>query len=877
MTKISISLSEAFMNKDIVEGYTNQAFSNSFIPQALTPHGVFQHVINGKALVLGTYNGGRKEDNFIQAQFLLTDHDDNISIADCIKNQFVIDNAYGLYPTASSGKLDDNGNPIYKTRILFLLDKSVTDSPTLKRYIQAIHSQIKELKPDDAPTSSAQIFFGSNNRIEDPIELKKVSSTALLDNLAIELNIEIEQRRTDSMNEIIRASNKNIGTMDSHEVFANDELNKRIDAIRNAQKTTGHETIRSAASYIGTLVGANLSYGVAESSLVSAAVGRGKSQSEAQRVVSSGLAWGMARPKDWVELIFQKEKKKSVDKQFKERKVELKTKPVLDKKKPELSDIKLYPAAYESWVSTRYLPLGWVRALLTLSDSRSAVTTIAIKLHDAFRTGLINSECFTMKEVYTTLKTAEKSTKAALKTFIAWGFMSDSDTYSIYTSKANYPTHNSKGGRPSKNHAIVTDTEMLNLELLERLDFYILESYTSKSVAPRIYTMMRDLDLSSDESKQWHNRGELLLDSDVKYKIARDRKHWKESLSEKSWHSTIAYDSTCTNLELRSRILKNHIARYDKKKDGTGGIQMSQDELMCLLGLKSANSFKSIYKLAGLKSEKVVKWSEVISPNDCDLPQEIIDASKATKERRGGVVIALNLKVKGATSWLKGLAYGDKMFEVFNRHNGIIDKMHLRVQLPSLIRFKTKEEIELQEIVIKAEQEQLEIEAATESVSADVAPTVIETTPTKTRRKKSYSTKQDRDWNSHDKAWIHEQLQVEMYSWLNQKLTASGHVLDADNQLVKMLTSDSDIIRYINKHAENKPINTINDFYEGAILSKQSEEKEQDSVVRSDRTTEKPIAPRQVKTKKRYMTLAETRAWGLADDKVEYLQSIGIK
>lgn len=163
MANFEISLSDAFMNKELQSGYTQAAYGDSFKATSVTAQELFDHITSGKAFAVGTYSGNRTKENFIQAQTIWLDLDDNVSIVDCMKHGFVKRYAFMLYPSASSSP------ECYKTRIGFLLDTPIKDAKQYERLVLACMEACKELGNDPSCKDSARLFYGSTNTSEAPI------------------------------------------------------------------------------------------------------------------------------------------------------------------------------------------------------------------------------------------------------------------------------------------------------------------------------------------------------------------------------------------------------------------------------------------------------------------------------------------------------------------------------------------------------------------------------------------------------------------------------------------------------------------------------------------------------------------------------------
>lgn len=161
VSSINLNLSEAFINKDLQPGYDKRAFGNSFHPKTVTPQQLVEHITSGKAFTLGYYRGStRRKDTFISSQLMGLDFDKDVSIAQCMNDDFIGKNAFFIYATPSS-------TPEHpKTRVLFLLGQPIYNAIQWERLQRALIWQYEFLDPDPSCKDAARLFFGSTKTNE---------------------------------------------------------------------------------------------------------------------------------------------------------------------------------------------------------------------------------------------------------------------------------------------------------------------------------------------------------------------------------------------------------------------------------------------------------------------------------------------------------------------------------------------------------------------------------------------------------------------------------------------------------------------------------------------------------------------------------------
>ncbi len=176
------------------------AFSR-FKTTTLTPAQLVEHILDGKAWIPSTFggNGRRTNENWQQAELIALDYDKNVSVADCMIVPLIRDHALLVHPSATSGTLDDDGNPVYKTRVIFRLDTPITGDLEYYRLAVKALGRLLGLPEDECSYKPAQLYYGSTNRIEQPhINLGALLPLDLIDAEVSTLRAEAEAQRLEA-------------------------------------------------------------------------------------------------------------------------------------------------------------------------------------------------------------------------------------------------------------------------------------------------------------------------------------------------------------------------------------------------------------------------------------------------------------------------------------------------------------------------------------------------------------------------------------------------------------------------------------------------------------------------------------------------------
>jgi len=166
MTEITVSLSEAFLNKELKIGQPEHARAYSYLHTTTTPAVLFAHVLSGKAWTPGTFTGDhRKSEHFQSAQVLALDIDDHCPPPYGLAQHLDIRRYAALiHPTASY----TDEHP--KCRVLFILDKPIASAEKYGLAMRALLHHFSYLGVDASTADAARGWYGSTVRPELAIQ-----------------------------------------------------------------------------------------------------------------------------------------------------------------------------------------------------------------------------------------------------------------------------------------------------------------------------------------------------------------------------------------------------------------------------------------------------------------------------------------------------------------------------------------------------------------------------------------------------------------------------------------------------------------------------------------------------------------------------------
>lgn len=166
MNKITLSASRHFVeknntapmhtNKETGELSNQWAFA-AFDNVTWDAQEIISHIASGKAISVAQLQGGhRHRSKFVSSQIMGVDFDHDVNYLDIVNNEsFALEYCFYGYPTASS----TDEHP--RTRLLFLLDRPITDGKEYMRLLKRLLYHYRDYQPDTVTKDEVRIFYGS--------------------------------------------------------------------------------------------------------------------------------------------------------------------------------------------------------------------------------------------------------------------------------------------------------------------------------------------------------------------------------------------------------------------------------------------------------------------------------------------------------------------------------------------------------------------------------------------------------------------------------------------------------------------------------------------------------------------------------------------
>ena len=171
--RIWAGFSEAFINGDLLPGYTKAAYGDSFKQARRSLPQVVDHLRSGKAWIPHRFKGsGRTNETFVSTEIFALDLESphrDVSLADLGATEFGHQYAFFAQATRSSGVVSADHNPqgYKRSRGYFRASEVVEGVDRVRTLALAVQLAVG-LPTDTASFKPAQPWFGSTNRIEDP-------------------------------------------------------------------------------------------------------------------------------------------------------------------------------------------------------------------------------------------------------------------------------------------------------------------------------------------------------------------------------------------------------------------------------------------------------------------------------------------------------------------------------------------------------------------------------------------------------------------------------------------------------------------------------------------------------------------------------------
>lgn len=302
---IHVSLSHNFHNKRTLRKHKT-AFVD-FESAQITPQSLYDHATSGKGFCVAGLSGKghiahyRHESKFVESQIIALDLDNDVSVADCLNHPFVAEYASFVYPSASS-------TPDYgKSRVVFVLDRPITDKSTYRQFVLAVMDTCKALDYDSSCKDPVRFFYGSD--VRGGAYIGHVLPIAIIESLVQEQAATL--KRTEALNKRIIDHNAVALSDDYKKRIAQKYALNRLESASQELASTAKDGGRFGGRYraafslgfsVGTLVGAGaLDYALATNAMEQAARAAGLSDKRARNAIN-GIHEGMKQPDDlsWI-------------------------------------------------------------------------------------------------------------------------------------------------------------------------------------------------------------------------------------------------------------------------------------------------------------------------------------------------------------------------------------------------------------------------------------------------------------------------------------------------------------------------------------------------------------------------------------------------
>lgn len=759
---IRLALSEMFHNKTNLatekrwskrkqEQNTDWAFGYTFVSQDVTPDALLKHIISGKAITMGSYAGvNRKKETFVSGQVMGLDLDQNISVDDCLAVDFIRDYAFLIYPTPSSGKTDDDGNVIYKSRVLFILDAPITDRVAWERMQRALIWHCSTLSPDPSCKDAARLFYGSET--SDYFTQNAVLPVADIEPLVTAMETEIgtaELERSTEDNERIREQNRRNLADDkakqrlyNYAVKALDNMVSSLSSLAEGGGQYGgrNNTLNIYAAKAGNLIAADMiSHSECESALRGAALSCGLSSGEIDGTLQGGIAYGMNTPTDtdalekqWAQKVAdwkRQQQAKTIDiKQvYEQAKAALPTpqpvEPVTDEDVHDFLSVidssKLEQAAreYKAWRNGKRMtwgahwkgipyktneielpknvPFAHVSALLNLTNTRSATALVLGQMHVAFVTGKLSHAIFSVQDVADATGLDRRMIKKAFVDLERGGyvqFLKRESLYNIVSIVQEEPLLES-AYTPAKYYVINTDLQNITANVLDMLTRFYTEKYAAKGLAKPTREQAEQIGVESYAVfKKWLARYETAKD-DLFTKEAATRIRQEFEGDGHYWHgwnhalqSTFTLDIDWSQCETIKDVRGQILLQWVKLRDCN-----TQDELCRIAGCTEA-TLASVFQENNIAT--IAQTEKVEIKADFE---DLRDVTRQEQRKKRGMIWEVKFKWTEADAWDKKWRTVEtaKAALVYAQNSEKIESVLLLINKPSVQKPMTPEEIEL--------------------------------------------------------------------------------------------------------------------------------------------------------------------------------------
>jgi hypothetical protein len=239
------------------------------------------------------------------------------------------------------------------------------------------------------------------------------------------------------------------------------------------------------------------------------------------------------------------------------------------------------------------------------------------------------------------------------------------------------------------------------------------------------------------------------------------------------------------------------------------GLQISRADLSLAIGTSESNLSK-LYAEKNVAVKRMYGWVEILNANGADIEKELREAPGKLNSSLGGVAYAIDLTVfkNGKEEKLPYASVRDgKAKALFEKWDGRIVRMGIRVEQPSLLWLMSADEIKAKEATKQPEIEAIEGETEDLALEAEKGEKEAADKPKK-ERKTSFIGGRDRVWRGHTPEFERDELEKEVRVCTPYRLEGFA-LLNEANEVIYSVKALKELVPWLNEHAGKKDMHKL--------------------------------------------------------------------
>lgn len=294
-TPLLVGVNRAFIDKTLQQGYSKAAWRVSHAEILDNPMLLPRLIRKGYSWTPAVFRDNhRKKENFVQAQVVALDFDDNGAIDTLMQDALISTHAFFLHASPS------HTPQAPRTRVLFLLDAPVQDMTLYELLVEAMLDRLAYLRPDVSAKDASRQFHGARLAMH----VSKTQHDAILDAETCNALVYAYEVRKDALRAAREAARPIPQGMPADSDKARKYVEKALDEELRTLATTpkggrNHQLFVTACNLFSMVAGGwpIVSDGMVERELERVAEGIGLARREIQQTLAS--ARRSAEPREW--------------------------------------------------------------------------------------------------------------------------------------------------------------------------------------------------------------------------------------------------------------------------------------------------------------------------------------------------------------------------------------------------------------------------------------------------------------------------------------------------------------------------------------------------------------------------------------------------